>query len=297
MLNCVRELRQKKGWSQHQLAKAAETSQQQVQRVEGGNQSVKLELALRLARALDADIVNLFPEAKKLGRTSSKRLSPRSLTRLANDPKTRRKFEEAGLETDTDSWFLKVRLVGGAEVSLPISGVDRDRFRHKIASLDDSAPFLVFESGKHHIALNLIHVEYVQETSEPDAELSEWAETGLDDDDVTVYLADAEKAVSFSPYPDETDPNNEDDVGSFHHILFMAESHVDEYQFFGFLDFDGEQVFLNARRVALLAIPQWALNPDEAGDEEQHTQATDGDGVSPGFTSEGVTSSTLTDRN
>jgi putative transcriptional regulator len=65
MENRIRPLREARGWSQHDLATAAGTSQQQVARIEAGTQSVRLELALALAAALEAELAEVVPDARR----------------------------------------------------------------------------------------------------------------------------------------------------------------------------------------------------------------------------------------
>jgi transcriptional regulator with XRE-family HTH domain len=58
----VRHLRTTRGLSQRQLAQAAGTSQQQIQRIETGHQSVRFDLATCIADALHASLTNVFPQ-------------------------------------------------------------------------------------------------------------------------------------------------------------------------------------------------------------------------------------------
>ena len=53
----VRSLREQKGWSQSQLARAAAMTQSAVARFEAGGTVPTLPVLERLARALDADLV------------------------------------------------------------------------------------------------------------------------------------------------------------------------------------------------------------------------------------------------
>jgi transcriptional regulator with XRE-family HTH domain len=61
MQNNVRKLRKDKSWTQRQLAAAAGTSQQQIQRVEQSVSSVKIDLATKIARALGQPLKVVFP--------------------------------------------------------------------------------------------------------------------------------------------------------------------------------------------------------------------------------------------
>lgn len=62
MRNRLRDVRLRKGLKQEQLAVACKTSQQQIQRIEAGTQSVKLDLAMRIASTLETTVTSLFPD-------------------------------------------------------------------------------------------------------------------------------------------------------------------------------------------------------------------------------------------
>jgi transcriptional regulator with XRE-family HTH domain len=60
----IRQLRQQRGWSQTELARAARMTQSAVARFEAGGSIPSLPVLDRLARALDADlIVQVAPRA------------------------------------------------------------------------------------------------------------------------------------------------------------------------------------------------------------------------------------------
>jgi transcriptional regulator with XRE-family HTH domain len=63
-MNNVRTIREAKGLTQRELAKLAGTSQQQIDRLEKG-QSPFLELAWKVALALESGLEELFPEEMK----------------------------------------------------------------------------------------------------------------------------------------------------------------------------------------------------------------------------------------
>ncbi len=266
MRNRVRDLRTRLGWSQNELAKAAGTSQQQIQRIEIGDQSVKLDLAIRLATALKADLTEVFPQAKQaLG--SSRPHNVADLTQLADNDKKRRALEDAGLDTDSDSWSLVIGLRTGAKVHLPISTEEKNRFRHNLISIEPSAPFFVFDSGHFHVGINLLEIQYVQELWEPDPTISEWATPKFDKTDITVYLRGRAEPLLFSGSPDWEDSSDEEDIGQFESIFQIAQTFIEKYHFFDFLDGDGESVHLRAQDIELLAIPMWLTDKEFIDDE------------------------------
>ena len=55
----IRDSRQRRGWTQAQLARALGTSQSAITRIEQGNQNLSLEMLSRISKALDSEIVSL----------------------------------------------------------------------------------------------------------------------------------------------------------------------------------------------------------------------------------------------
>jgi transcriptional regulator with XRE-family HTH domain len=63
--NRVRVLRKKLKWSQRKLAKQAKTTQQQIQRIETEQRSVRIDLALRICSALGQPLATVFPKTAR----------------------------------------------------------------------------------------------------------------------------------------------------------------------------------------------------------------------------------------
>lgn len=63
MMNCLRELRAKRGWSQAYLAEQLEVSRQSVNAIETGKYDPSLPLAFRMARLFGLRIEQIFREA------------------------------------------------------------------------------------------------------------------------------------------------------------------------------------------------------------------------------------------
>ncbi|MGI8881154.1 MAG: UDP-N-acetylglucosamine 1-carboxyvinyltransferase [Jatrophihabitans sp.] len=55
----IRDARQRRGWTQSQLAEAMATSQSAIHRMEQGNQNLSIEILMRLSEALDSEIISL----------------------------------------------------------------------------------------------------------------------------------------------------------------------------------------------------------------------------------------------
>jgi transcriptional regulator with XRE-family HTH domain len=63
--NRVRAFRKKLKWSQRKLAKQAKTSQQQIQRIETEQRSVRIDLAMRICNALGQPLATVFPKTAR----------------------------------------------------------------------------------------------------------------------------------------------------------------------------------------------------------------------------------------
>ncbi|MEC4890959.1 MAG: helix-turn-helix transcriptional regulator [Nitrospira sp.] len=68
-LNRIRVFRQELGLSQKALAANIGTSQQQIQRIEAGTQSVRHDLAIKISAALGAPVATLFPAVSEAAHT------------------------------------------------------------------------------------------------------------------------------------------------------------------------------------------------------------------------------------
>jgi uncharacterized protein YfbU (UPF0304 family) len=67
VINKLKEARERSGFSQAELAKAAEVSRQVISAIESNQQSPSLKLALRLASLLNVKIENVFSDDEKHG--------------------------------------------------------------------------------------------------------------------------------------------------------------------------------------------------------------------------------------
>lgn len=277
--NRIKALREKRGLSQKELAALVGTSQQQIQRIENDKQSIRFDLALEVCRALEASMQKVFPEAAKtLSRSQGKE---RPLNTLIQDPRFTDEMDKAGIDMDPDFWFFKYRLRGGAEGVRPVSSNEKQRLWHAVQG-SGSEPFVVFDSEKTRIILNLNHLIFCQFLFEswvriasriPDAEVTK------EDDDmgwgpVSVYLADSPEPLNFDVDPDGPIPTDlAEDEGQFRSLVFAADSlsEDDSDEVLYFTDGDGETAFFRAWDVAMIEIPLPVLKPDLLDDTEEET--------------------------
>lgn len=238
MENRIRPLREARGWSQHDLATAAGTSQQQVARIEAGTQSVRLELALALAAALEADLAEVFPDARRP---------------LARVRKKRAGRARAG-EPEPATWFLSLRLRGGTTLDFVAPSAVARALRERLAARAPASPFFVFESGPVALALNLDHLVHYHELWDgtgPD----DWHDERVPEAQVAIFLAEGGAPLLF----DAGDRGSAGDAGAGAHprdLLDLLDTAVRANEFVSFRDADGEEAFFRAGDVALISVPR-----------------------------------------
>lgn len=229
----MRALRKKKGLTQRQLAELAGTSQQQVQRIEGGVQNAGLDLAVRICAALEARMQAVFPSTDAALKRSGNRRLETAADGLLN-PKSGKQCT------------LKYRLRGGAEGLLPISSPDCARLLRHMQG-EDSNGFVVFDAGGRRYAVNSKHLTFCQFRFEPAAGLE--AEE-ITESDVQFYLSNMAEPLRF-----EVGALKEDGswtVVQLQHLFDDAETGSRER--FGFKDIDGVVTFFRPDDVAMFSV-------------------------------------------
>lgn len=259
--NKVRELRKKKKITQRELADAAGTSQQQIQRIEAGKQSARFDLALAICVALDAKMTDVFPTTS--GAIEAADNSIETIADVYGRRDIRKAFSEAGLDMAPEHWMLKYRLRGGATGIVPISGPDRRRLWSLIQGDENS--FAVFDSEDRRYAINLKHLQYCHFLFEAfPIQTAEENSLGTEDltDSISIILADAAEPLNFSVDPDRLALSDEDAVWEdaqlqdlFFHLEIGAEERLH------FADIDGEVAFFRTEDIALLSVPISHVEP------------------------------------
>lgn len=143
--------------------------------------------------------------------------------------------------------------------------------------------------------LNLREIRIFQDLWEPAPEVSEFSvpkfealEQGaepsmFDSDEICILLAGTTEMFTEGASPDR-DEVAEDEIGPVAFIVDHAQTHVEPNDFFSWTDFDGEQCFVRATDVALMAIPYWILTdeldpPDDVEDDEESAGQAVSDGA------------------
>ncbi len=267
--NNIRKFRTKKELTQKMLAERVDTSQQQIQRVESGAQSVRFDLAGKIAKALGENIDTIFPALKK-PLAAAKKSKTLELGPYFCDPNDRESFEKEGFDMDARHWIFRVRLRNGLEKDFHISGQDKTRLRNMLdgRSYDEPIHWVCFNALDKNICLNMEYASFCHFLFEPDVPASATEENSEDLPlEVQVLFANDVAATSFRVEPDRKDLSDEtvayyEDV-QLQNITSNAEFIPDAGDaWFKFVDEDGEEVFLQAKEVALITIPLESCNID-----------------------------------
>jgi transcriptional regulator with XRE-family HTH domain len=294
--NRVAEYRKSRGLTQRQLAAAAKTSQQQVQRVEAGA-TPRFDLALRLCAALDEPMERVFPSTKS-ALTVAVRKGSRTVDDLLQDRQVQEEMEQAGIDMDPAVWTFRYHLRGGAKGSLAVGGLDRKRlWRNVQADGHDTNPFVVFDSGGRQVAINRHHLLYCHFLFDPPYHLLSQEheavqEDGEREDDsggLLVYLTDSPEPIGVDVEPDTSNMNDalegnetDDDAWQLQSLFFELESWDAQdgpHTTVAVMDVDGETAFFRLADVAMVSVPLKHVNPSIKSDSDsEETNQDAGEG-------------------
>lgn len=265
--NKIKELRVSKGITQKDLAEATETSQQQIQRIEAGNQSVRFDLALKICEALDTPLEIVFPNTRlPLKRALEKK--PR-LENLLQDEDLEKDLSAAGVDLSCETHSLRCGFRGGREEIFPIaSGGQKKYLWNRLQHIDEQTPFVIFDSPFKRIILNQKHLVFFQFLF--DAPCNRFEEKEEEGDEVRVFMVGEGKPYTFGVDPDDpVDSNDEEIVGQFADMVLKAETLIDDGDLLSFMDEDGERAFFRAIDVASIEIPLWVFEPELLDEEDE----------------------------
>lgn len=252
--NRIIQLRKSRGLTQRALAEVVGTSQQQVQRIEAGVQGVRLELALKIASALGADLEELFPTLK-----APKRDRGSKATRRSREDNIREKMLDVGIDPDPRHWTLKVFAFDGRVFLYFVPSEEKKRLESIFAS--DVNEIVVFSTISHQVALNPKKIAAVQFLF--DIGIVE----PLDDEDdryhLKLHLVGASEPILFGVEPDER-RLDEDEDGSSSQLqnLFTELDMGLEDQVVYFDDEDAERVYIRPKEMLAIEVPLICCEPD-----------------------------------
>jgi transcriptional regulator with XRE-family HTH domain len=271
LVNKIKELRQAKGLTQRDLAKAAETSQQQIQRIEAGNQHARFDLATRISAALGEPISKVFPSTALPLARMKKRGS--KLSDVYRDENASDELEEAGIDMEPAVWTLKYSLRGGAKGHFPISGPDMHRLSSILQNEEDGEDddFVVLPSTGRQYALNLKHLVFCHLLFDSASHELVSTEEADKSHEVEFYLADRSEPLRFDVDPDtgSIDDDYAEGLSVQLQDLFYYANLGTNGRRLKFVDVDGETAFFRPADVAMFSVPLWLIEPNVSHEEEE----------------------------
>lgn len=268
--NLIYDKRKALGLSQRELAEAAGTSQQQIQRLETGVQATRIDLAIRIAGALKSSLHEVFPKLPK-----AKRSKKSTIARNSGEPTSSKEFLAAGINTDPRHWTVRVGFHDGREFDYDVSTSDKERISSIIWSR--TFDFLVFNTGTKKVAINRTRINYVNflfdvgTVDEPEI---------TEPEEVVVNFIDSASSVRFEAEPDTLDADS-DDTGResqlqnlFFHIDGLS---ANEDEVLWFDDVDGERVYLRTQQILSLEVPLLCCEPALFRNYLEHLEESEGE--------------------
>ena len=261
--NKIKQLRSKKGMTQRQLAEAAETSQQQIQRIESGVQAARLDIALRISAALEVPMDKVFPATKKVLRKSASKGN--SIDDLLRDEQALEELSDSGIEASGEIHTIKFMLRNGFMGFHEISGKERKRLWAAVQRVDGFDNFVVYDTSEERVAINLNHLVFAQFLFDPASMTSEDREGATDN--LRVYTSAQREPLEFNIEPDTADMidvdegNASEEAAQLQSLMFFVEMSLEEKDIFTFVDEDGERAFLRAGDVSMITVPLSYVEP------------------------------------
>ncbi len=265
MKNYLKAIRKKKGLTQRQLAESTHTSQQQIQRIESGVQTVRLDLATSICAILDEPLTAVFPKTYRPIQKELRRA--KSDSKSLDLHKLHDELLKAGIETDPLQYFIKYRIRGGVTNILALTGPVYKNLYVQLQNRPDETSFVTFNSGSSVFLLNLNHLQYCHFLWEA-PRIYDRKYDEKDACSLNIFLAGDTEPLKFDIEPDtEIMSADCDDEKStqLQRIIFDAEYHipqVDDSRFIIFDDIDGETVFIKWDDIAMLSFPLSYMCPD-----------------------------------
>ena len=256
-----------RGLSQRALAKTVGTSQQQIQRIETGIQTVRIDLAIRIANALSSSLPEIFPKLATQAR------EPRRRRSLKTASLSRAIFQAAGIQTDPRQWTIRIGFQGDREFDFPISAAEKKRL-WSIAS-NEKPGFLVFNSDTKCVAANQSRINYTHFLFDPSSVKHEQEKDYQHD--VVVHFVGNNEPAKFGVYPDYQDivDDNSGSGSQLQRMLIELDANEADDEVVFFDDEDTERVFLRTRQLLLVEVPLvccepalWKNGIDNLGNDE-----------------------------
>lgn len=262
MANNVERLRTEKGWTQAELAKKANTSQQQIHRIEKEKGEFSFKDALQIATALQCDLADVFPEADNVRKVQTLREGGRWRPRL---------------NLDADAWFLPVQFIfdNGQEIEAAVTEKTYKSLERAIFAEDDGKEFVIFNSATSTIALNISRVSYFTpkpqelfppfvadliESTEGETRSKEDGEDGndLEPGNVIVILANRSEAIEIVA-PTEN-PDEDEERPLFDALIDFDEVHGSRDEMIRIPDIDRVPHYFRRKDVLVFSVKHGIVN-------------------------------------
>jgi transcriptional regulator with XRE-family HTH domain len=253
--NNIRELRTKLKMTQQQLAKKIGTSQQQIQRIEAGIQTVRIDLADLICHALNATMYEIFPTTKlQINRALKRKQStnPYLNTDLADQ------LSKEGFDVDIYLWKIQFELRGGASGSLWIESSDKERLRNKLdadTSEFGESSFFVFDSDNRRYAINLTNLLICQFISEFPDETDQLPNKDTNPCEVIIHLNNNKKPMKIWTVPDKVSLAVEpeyDGGAPLQDLFFEIEALSNNYT--SIIDDDNNEIFIKKSEISMISV-------------------------------------------
>lgn len=233
MKNRIKELRSKKGITQVALANLVGTSQQQIQRIEAGLQSIRLEILPALCAALETDAGTIFPELKLIGSQDAD---------LQREP----------VDRSATLYTLRIGLKSGDVEDFHTSKEEYDRVRS--ALLSGSKPFICFDSIDEGVFFAPDKVAYCHFLFDPMMMPNDGSEHSEREQAFTLWFDGQKKPLKF-----EVDWDRGEGVGEFGdvgYVFYNLDTLDGGHEILAFVDVDGEEVIFSSANLAFGKVPR-----------------------------------------
>ncbi|NBC37801.1 helix-turn-helix domain-containing protein [Novosphingobium sp. FSY-8] len=252
--NKIKEFRKKAKLTQRELAKLAGTSQQQVQRLEAGVQSARLQMAESLANALNCSVHALFP-AEASGRGAIQ--SPKSIAGRAVKP------DDEGYEMCYRE--MQLQLSNGLGFKLRIEDREMDRIRAHVLNCDDEkdAFFLVSTPQEtfafNQSVINRIVFDFEEYLNVLDDEIADGIR---EQEGLKIWFKGQDVAECFGV--DADDFYQSEEVGPLASLMMELDFYEGDRGTINFETIDDEEIALFPRKIAAISLPNQFLSKELA---------------------------------
>jgi DNA-binding XRE family transcriptional regulator len=205
MENKIKKLRQKLNLTQTKLAEAVGTSQQQIQRIESGLQSVHLSLAERIAEALHSKTSVVFPGSGMPIQRARKRVGPD--TGVYGDRELKKELRPVGIDLNVMPRVFRYMLDNGVTESRRLT----DSEYHRLwLSVQGDHGFVLFDSLDRRVAISKDHLCFYQFGEEPFGD--EVEENEDEEEYLKAYVAGGKEQLKIEITPDEPEWDGDDRI-------------------------------------------------------------------------------------